>query len=334
MAGYPKIVRDAPEILRLVRSMISMGPAVLGKDATPVSVQVRNLSKFVRMYFGEHLPVYGSADITNTCNLKCKHCYWWKNRRQSDGLDAAQWSKIIDDVFLKKGLLNVALTGGEPMTRPDVIKLFSKKMPGRFSIVTNGTLGLKKIKGLSTYYVSIDGTEKIHNRIRGLDIYSKVKRNVQDYGGPVTVNMTLNSVNTGCIEQVADEWHGVAKYMNFQFHTPFDRKDPLWIPFGPKRDAAITTIRRMKGKYPDFFLNTDKQLENLRSGAWTKTCPAWAFISLDSSGNVKEPCCIGGGEKKPICSRCGICETSGFHAGIYQFDAEWIDIYNSFFRSK
>jgi len=334
MSSYPRLLRDAPEILRIAKSLLSAGPAVFFKDAMPVGLQFKNLSKFIRMYFGAHLPVYGSADITNVCNLKCRHCYWWKNRGRSGELDAAQWSRIIDDVFLKNDVLNVALTGGEPMTRPEIIRLFSKKMPGRFSIVTNGTLGLERIKGLSTYYVSIDGTEKIHNRIRGLDIYSKVKRNVGDYGDLVTLNMTLNAINCGCIEQVVDEWHGIASYVNFQFHTPFDKRDPLWIPFGPKRDAAIEKIGRMKEKYPGFFLNTDRQLENLRSGAWTKKCPSWAFISLDSSGKVKKPCCIGGGDKKPICKRCGICETSGFYSGIYQFDTEWIDIYNSFFRSK
>jgi sulfatase maturation enzyme AslB (radical SAM superfamily) len=46
-------------------------------------------------YFKKKLPIFGSADITNSCNLKCKHCYWWLNRTAHEELSADEWRNIV-----------------------------------------------------------------------------------------------------------------------------------------------------------------------------------------------------------------------------------------------
>jgi MoaA/NifB/PqqE/SkfB family radical SAM enzyme len=327
MASSNKTAWDALDTARSIASLFSTLPKILTKSNRPIEDYVRLLVKMARINRGAKLPIYGSADITNRCNLRCVHCYWWKNRKASAELTPAGWSRVIDDTFIKNGIYQVALTGGEPLLRPDVIKVFSRKMPKKFVIVTNGTLELKRIKGLLNYFVSIDGTREVHDRIRGQRIYDKVKDNVSNYKGPVFLNMTINSLNAGCLEDMVEDWRGVTNLINFQFHTPFSRDDRLWVPYGRARDNIVGRIRALKKEYPGFFLNTDMQLENLRGNAWTKDCPSWAFLPLDSTGRRKSPCFIGG-ERKPMCERCGMCETAGMHAGIYKTDLEWFNIFN------
>ena len=61
----------------------------------------------------------------------------------------------------------VTLVGGEPLLRPDLIKLFCDEMPKRVCVVTNGTIPLKRFEKLYFYWISLDGTEKVHDSIRG-----------------------------------------------------------------------------------------------------------------------------------------------------------------------
>lgn len=283
--------------------------------------------KIIRIcYFGHKIPIYGSADITNACNLKCRHCYWWKNWKPSNELTPGQWRTIIREKFKKARIFRVALTGGEPLLRPEVIEIFNEELQNKVIAVTNGTLPLIDFSGVK-YYVSVDGTEKIHDMIRGTNVHKKVKKNVKDYEGNIVVNMTINTINCDYIAGVVKEWNKRATAINFQFHTPYTLNDKLWVPFGKKRDEIIDRIIKLKEEYPDFFINTDKQLNLFRSNAWTKECPNWSVISLDNLGQRKNPCCMGG-TIQPLCERCGMCETTGLYAGLYQKDVEWFKVYD------
>lgn len=118
--------------------------------------------------FHAKLAMYGSADIINVCNLHCTHCYWWLNRKnENNDLAAENWREIIKKTFKKHRIFVVTLVGGEPTLRPDVIQVFCEEMPKRVCVVTNGTYPLKRFENLYFYWISLDGTEKVHDSIRG-----------------------------------------------------------------------------------------------------------------------------------------------------------------------
>ena len=54
-------------------------------------------------------PVGVSIDITNRCNLKCKHCYFWRQNYQAELDDNAWLNKIKDLIFVKNPLLKIFL---------------------------------------------------------------------------------------------------------------------------------------------------------------------------------------------------------------------------------
>jgi sulfatase maturation enzyme AslB (radical SAM superfamily) len=270
--------------------------------------------------------LYGSVDIINVCNLHCTHCYWWLNRKENDqDLSAERWREIIKETFKKQHIYIVTLVGGEPTLRPDIIQVFCEEMPRRVCVVTNGTYPLKRFENLYFYWISLDGTETVHDSIRGKGSYAKTKQNILDYSkGPprhgkpawkdIWITMTINSVNYNSITDLVEEWRGKVNKIGFQFHTPFIKDDPLWIPFGKRRSEMVDIIIELGRKYPDFVINGEKQL-SLMKGNWGGVgtipvqCPSWAILSLDHMGRVKQPCCIGSADSKglkPICEQCGL----------------------------
>lgn len=273
--------------------------------------------------FNKHSPFYGSADIINVCNLHCEHCYWWLNRKENDDLTLDEWKKVIDEKFKKQHVFIVTLVGGEPMMRPDVVELFVKEFPKRACVVTNGTYPLPNLKDIYFYWISIDGTEKIHNEIRGEGAWAKTRKNVIDYvekngekaWKDIWITMTINSKNYKTIRNVIEDWHDYSNKIGFQFHTPFMKGDPLWLPFGEERTRVVDEIIDMqKNEYKDYIVNPKNQLELMKrnwggSGTTPIDCPTWAILSVDHKGRDKMPCCIGSAEKnsmKPICEDCGL----------------------------
>jgi radical SAM protein with 4Fe4S-binding SPASM domain len=99
------------------------------------------------------------------------------------------------------------ITGGEPFLRKDLFKILTeigKRRLFDIYLLTNGTLiDKEKAKGLSDQgvkgiQVSIEGTEEIHESIRGKGSYSPAIGgiiNLLEAGLKVTLNVTLSSLN-------------------------------------------------------------------------------------------------------------------------------------------
>jgi Fe-coproporphyrin III synthase len=278
-----------------------------------------------RMFHSKQ-PMYGSVDVNNVCNLHCTHCYWWLNRKEEHhDLTAEEWRQIIKTTFNPKHIFITTLVGGEPTLRPDIIQVFCEEMPKRVCVVTNGTFPLKRYDGLYFYWISLDGTEEVHDRIRGKGAYAKTKKNIFDYttgsehkGRPawkdIWLSMTINSQNYMTVEDLIEEWRGKVNKIGIQFHTPFVKGDPLMLPFGEVRNQVVDGLIALKKKYPDFVVNPTQQL-TLMKGNWGGVgttpinCPSWAILSLDHMGRIKQPCCIGSAESKsmkPLCEDCGL----------------------------
>jgi MoaA/NifB/PqqE/SkfB family radical SAM enzyme len=271
--------------------------------------------------------IYGSVDVNNVCNLHCSHCYWWLNRKNdSEDLSVQDWRVIIKNTFKKQQIFVVTLVGGEPTMRPDIIEAFCEEMPRRICVVTNGTFPLRRFEKLYFYWISLDGTEEIHDKIRGKGSYSTTKQNILNYisSGPerngkplwkdIWITMTINTLNYSSVEDLVNEWSGKINKIGFQFHTPFIKGDPLWLPFGEIRNHVVDKLIDLRKKYPSFVINGEKQLR-LMKGNWggrgttPVDCPSWAILSLDHMGRIKQPCCIGSADNKglkPICEQCGL----------------------------
>jgi len=280
------------------------------------------MANFARMWMalmmGSREPLIGSAEISNTCNLNCRHCYWRADRSTEPELRVEEWRTVIRREFKDRGVRGISISGGEPLLREDVIRMVLDEGLHPW-VFTNGTLPLPDLP--LTYCVSIDGIEKNHDEIRGRGSYQKARRNILSapHDG-VFLNVTINSLNRNDPAALVEKWKGKVRKISFGLHTPLAAEDPLWIPFGPERDAVVADLLRLKCEHPDFLFNTEGQLRLMKTEAWSKECPTWFLLSLDSAGRKKR-CALG---EKAICRGCGSDCYTGVSSGLQGDILEWL----------
>ena len=85
-------------------------------------------------------PLVGVIEITPICNCNCPHCYV-KGFTPQGWLKTEQFKEIAS-IFRDKGIVNITLTGGEPLSHPDFkeIYLAYKEKGFLIDIFTNGLL--------------------------------------------------------------------------------------------------------------------------------------------------------------------------------------------------
>ena len=155
-------------------------------------------------------------NVTRRCNLRCVHCYAHaRDQRFDNELSTEDGRRLIDDLAAF-GVPVLLFSGGEPLIRPDLPELaaYAVQHGMRAVISTNGTLidgamarTLKEI-GLSYVGISIDGTEAVNDRFRGVSgAYRKAMegiRNCREAGIKVGLRFTINRFNAGEIPAIFD----------------------------------------------------------------------------------------------------------------------------------
>lgn len=80
--------------------------------------------------------------VTNKCNFKCSHCFYWKEINKGDELSLNQIEKVISS--LKEPIESLMLTGGEPFLREDLVDIcelyYKINKTKNINIATNGFL--------------------------------------------------------------------------------------------------------------------------------------------------------------------------------------------------
>lgn len=111
-------------------------------------------------------PVMVAWDVTNQCNMLCRHCFNDSKYSPSinNELDSHYTDKLIDEL-IKMKVCSICLCGGEPLLRKDIKIIIDKLWINgiRVNIVSNGLLlseeNLKFLAGKITFLqISIDGS--------------------------------------------------------------------------------------------------------------------------------------------------------------------------------
>ena len=82
-----------------------------------------------------------SWNTTNACNMYCAHCYRDAGCRAEEELSTEEAKKLLREIA-KAGFRIMIFSGGEPLTRPDILELVSyARGLGLIPVFgTNGTL--------------------------------------------------------------------------------------------------------------------------------------------------------------------------------------------------
>lgn len=247
-----------------------------------------------------------SVDVTDQCNLRCEHCYFFE-QEQEGILDDEGWEKkILELKSQSKFLHSCTWVGGEPLLRKGIIERCKRHFLHNL-VVTNGTIPLPDWPDLY-FHVSIDGNEEAHEKMRRQKgLYQLMKKNISRPNLHVTGVMCITSLNVDTIEEVLAEWRPHLKGFMFDFYTPIEGlSDSLWIGW-ERRDAVLDQLSRLKREnYGSFIDMPERVFELMKSENSKKVTDNCLFASrgysLTTTGEIKEKCMLG---PKADCDRCG-----------------------------
>ena len=270
---------------------------------------VRNLVKTTR-FFITGLPKnsIGSIDVTNRCNLRCEHCYFFAEDHDNEKeLSIEGWIEKLEAMKASgHPMLLCTWVGGEPMVRKELIEV-GRNYFQHNTIVTNGTMELPNWPNC-TWVISIDGTAEAFAKMRAPGIYEKIKRNVREHPElNIQISCVLTSITKDCIEDLVQEWGPLARGgIIFDFFTPVTGLDEaLWLDW-PTRDRLIDQILTLKQKYPGVINMMESTLDLMRSQNAKRVTDNCEFrlkaFALGPTGEQKGKCMMG---DNADCDRCG-----------------------------
>ena len=155
-------------------------------------------------------PTTANLEITEKCNARCLHCYNpWREEHMGVNTFAIDKLKKTIDELKKAGVFHIILTGGEPMSKMDVLieaLTYGKKLGFSFSCNSNLMLTtdekMKKLNSLGLDHVltSFPSVDKIEND-KIMQVKNSVKKiekgitNCIKNGIRISVNMVITKFN-------------------------------------------------------------------------------------------------------------------------------------------
>ena len=244
------------------------------------------------------------VDLTDRCNLRCRHCFYYRNERDSEELPGEELLEGLETLRDRHDIRSMEWCGGEPLVRREVFEAGAALFPHNM-LYTNGTHAIPRI-GNVTVCVSLDGPPAMHDYIRGTRCFERVAHNLAAY-----LEEFLQSV-----ERL--ERPGLSLPVFLLIFTPLKRyrdvkgyehsaeqRDRLAFTW-EERDRLLEEIARMRRKYPGRIQNSDLLLELMHSSNASyciERCNrSQVTLTLDLQLERKLPCILG---PDVDCGRCG-----------------------------
>lgn len=249
-------------------------------------------------------PMHATIEVTNKCNLRCKHCYLEASPDKNKMLSLGNFKAMLYELE-KNMVVNVEFTGGELFVNPDIYDILELAYQ-KFTIIgilTNGTILQDNVLRLLTenkertvVNISIDSIDSVvHDRFRGLSgAFRKTCENVKrmtDNGINVRIASSIFKENMWEIDKLAQLAVDLgAKMFSFNFVEEFGRGSDLF------KDA----YQDLKVKEYVDYLNEEviekyKGIIPIQKGeglVGTRNCGAGAnSIVIDPTGIIR-PCVL------------------------------------------
>jgi radical SAM protein with 4Fe4S-binding SPASM domain len=151
---------------------------------------------------------YLELQLTNRCNLRCRHCYLGPAR--SDDLPLHDALNSVREFSIHGGL-RLLISGGEPLLYPHLEEFIAAtgNLQIRRVLITNGTLITEKnVSGLDVEEIqfSLDGWRSGHEVLRGPGSFEHTMRGIQtvcEAGIPISIATMIHRGNISEFKQLA-----------------------------------------------------------------------------------------------------------------------------------
>lgn len=195
---------------------------------------MRNMSETSRRRKQEEdyatpLPDEVGIQLTNRCNLRCKHCFEWNEKgfhhqmskeRQNQDIDLAIIKRIFEETKSVKS--NLYLWGGEPLSYKYLNELADMLVedPRWTVFCTNGIEVQKNIDALikmsphMAMLISLEGFEVENDAIRGKGTFNKVIENIKYLLDLKKQGIFKGEISVNCVisEQMLDKMYDFMVY--------------------------------------------------------------------------------------------------------------------------
>ena len=266
-------------------------------------------------------PTTVAIDITHRCNLKCVHCYWWKQDHPPE-LDDEQMMTFLKDLRAR-GLRAAILYGGEPTLRPEICRAASRNFDATLAF-TNGVNGFPELEN-GQWILSLDGPKDLNDMLRGEGVYNRAVENLKRASHPPIVHMTISKLNQERLDDFVREMMELPiKGVGFSFYTPDKKIDDseLFISLGERNQLVmqILDLRKRYGEKIGFTPAMARQL--LTKGGFEKwnsysACPVSQRVRCFKSDGQSKACTYG---DNADCSRCGCAAVVAYRGAFKPFD--------------
>lgn len=219
-----------------------------------------------------HIPLNGTFELSPVCNFACRMCYVRKTKKEVQDsprgiLTLDDWRRIAQEAK-NAGMLELLLTGGEPLLWPDFWTLYDELTDMGFliSINTNGSLideqAVNHFRDKPPQRINITlygASDETYKRLCGASgVFTKVDlaiRSLMDAGITVKINCSLTPDNAEDIDWIVDyakERNTVLSVSTYMFPPVRRAPDQIGVNerFTPEQSAyyMMRYLRRNRGE--------------------------------------------------------------------------------------
>lgn len=268
-----------------------------------------------------------SWNITRLCNLKCTHCYlpagfvdtneFPQGYHRDTELNQSECFRIIDEIAEINPHILLILTGGEPLLRPDILKISKYASDTGFLVVmgTNGVLLNDKVvekmqeHGVTGAGISLDSIKpKSHDQFRGMEGAWKatmngikaLKRAQLDF----LVQTSVTQWNYDEIPEIVEYAYQLgAKVLNLYFLVRTGRGKTVMDITPAQYEQMLETMFKLQAEYSGKMLIAAKCAPHYKrviyeqqsdsaflQGYPTGTCPCGIYYCRISPEGELTPC--------------------------------------------
>lgn len=194
--------------------------------------------------------------LTERCNLACSHCL--RGNKHLLDMDFSDFECIIRQIAQLWPHADIVLTGGEPTLHPqfnDFLALSLSTITGEVIINSNGTTNyyisnLERLRAPRIHIqFSLDGSPQAHDKIRGGEVFAKVKHNM-DLLSNSSIKLWISTVVTPFNLTSMDELRDIlVQYKIEKWHV-----NPV-LPFGCGKNKETLGVSEWN-LFVDHLINT------------------------------------------------------------------------------
>lgn len=211
-------------------------------------------------------PHHAQLLITRQCNYQCLGCNVWKEQDKNE-LSTQEIKRILD-ILKGMGIVDLVLSGGEPLLRADIDEIID--YASKYFIITvydNGSMAHKKIDTLRKadfVAISIDSLdEKKHDYIKNVSgAWKRAMETVSmlhDAGVKVSVTPTISQLNLNEIVDITNYFteKGIPVWYSLYSYDTLTRTDQVF-KIGKENEEFIIKDKEAMIKLCDDLIELKK----------------------------------------------------------------------------